>query len=158
MSLWDPAKGGSVENIIKTMVHRTLWCRRELSGGRGGGGGDPSRVFFNLRDFQHAWPSDPEKVLEIGSALSSLPPESRPQGIMFEDQNGRWVIYTNIGLYILSSSFWDHVRGPERKEGKERRGMTHTSHVAVCSVCVCGSMLGSDVRVMGVMGGNDHTL
>ena len=74
MSLWDPAKGGSVENIIKTMVHRTLWCRRELSGGRGGRGGDPSRVFFNLRDFQHAWPSDPEKVLEIVSALSSLPP------------------------------------------------------------------------------------
>ena len=131
MSLWDPAKGGSVENIIKTMVHRTLWCRRELSGGRGGRGGDPSRVFFNLRDFQHAWPSDPEKVLEIVSALSSLPPESRPQGIMFEDQNGRW----------------------ERRE--EERPTPRTSQSAVC---VCGSTLGSDVRVMGVMGGNDHTL
>ena len=48
-------------------------------------------MFFNLRDFQHAWPSDPEKVLEIVAALACLPFESRPQGIMFEDQNGSWV-------------------------------------------------------------------
>jgi isopropylmalate/homocitrate/citramalate synthase len=65
------------------MEQRTKWCRKELHPG--------SRVFFNIRDFQLAWPQNPQRVLEVVEFLAKLPEETRPTGLNFEDQNGSWI-------------------------------------------------------------------
>ena len=82
MAVWGMGAGG-VAAVSAGIEARTIWCRRELS--------PESKVFFNFRDFQHAWPQNPERVLDIVGALAKLPTASRPTGLLYEDQNGSWL-------------------------------------------------------------------
>ena len=81
VNLWD--EGICVPQICKEMCARIQWCRKELH--------PTSKVFFNFRDFQLSWTTNPNRVLAILQFLARLPRQSRPQGIMYEDQNGSWM-------------------------------------------------------------------
>ena len=94
----DPRLQGSrgVAAVAAAIEARTIWCRQEL---------DPqSRAFFNFRDFQHAWPQNPDRVLSIVRALAKLPAASRPTGLLYEDQNGSW-------LPAIMCEATEHMRG-----------------------------------------------
>ena len=80
-SLWDGAHG--VDNIVSNMAAKVEWCRTELS--------PDSRVLFNLRDFQYAWPTNPDRLLAIVERVARLGPGKRPFGLMIEDQNGSYM-------------------------------------------------------------------
>ena len=81
VNLWD--EGICVQQICKEMCARIQWCQKELH--------PTSKVFFNFRDFQISWSTNPNRVLAIIQFLALLPSQSRPQGIMYEDQNGSWM-------------------------------------------------------------------
>ena len=53
------------------------WIRENLS--------PDSRIFVNLRDLPDAMVRKPRRVLKIVNYLSSLPPEERPFGLVFEE-------------------------------------------------------------------------
>jgi len=81
MALWDLPAG--TEALCREMEERVVWCRKELR--------PDSRVLFNLRDFQLAWPTNPDRVLSVVAFLAQLPESTRPFGLCFEDQNGSWL-------------------------------------------------------------------
>lgn len=67
----------NVENICELMLQRMRWVRENLS--------KDSRIFFNLRDFSDAMKMKPKRVFKLVHYLSSLPPEERPFGLLYEE-------------------------------------------------------------------------
>ena len=66
-----------VENICELLLQRMKWVRENLS--------KDSRIFINLRDFFDAMKMKPKRVLKVVHYLSSLPPEERPFGLLYEE-------------------------------------------------------------------------
>lgn len=61
IQLWSSPAG--VQGLCIEMRERVAWCKKHLRA--------DSRVVFNLRDFQLAWPKHPERVLEALRAAST---------------------------------------------------------------------------------------
>lgn len=66
-----------VKNICDLFSQRMKWVRENLS--------KDARIFFNLRDLPDAMSTKPKRIFEVVRYLSSLPPDERPFGIVYEE-------------------------------------------------------------------------
>ena len=66
-----------VKDINKLLSERMEWCRENLS--------KDSKVFINLRDLPDGMIKKPKRIFKVIRYLSSLPPDERPFGLLFEE-------------------------------------------------------------------------
>ncbi|KAJ7385893.1 hypothetical protein OS493_013929 [Desmophyllum pertusum] len=66
-----------VEAINDLLSERMAWIRKHLS--------QDSKVFVNLRDLPDAMIKRPKRIFKVISYLSSLPPNERPFGLVYEE-------------------------------------------------------------------------
>ena len=66
-----------VEAINQLLSERMAWCRENLS--------NDSKIFINIRDLPYAMVKTPKRVFKVIKYLSSLSPEDRPLGFMYEE-------------------------------------------------------------------------
>lgn len=65
-------------NVIKRLLsERMAWCRKNLT--------EDSKIIFNFRDLPDAMIKKPKRIFKIVNYLSSLPPNERPFGLIFEE-------------------------------------------------------------------------
>ena len=67
--------------INKLLSDRMRWIRENLS--------KDSRIFINLRDFPEGMLKKPERIFQVVHYLSSLPPNERPFGLIYEEPTGK---------------------------------------------------------------------
>ena len=66
-----------VAAIKQLLYDRMAWCRENLS--------KDCKILFNLRDLPDGMVKKPRRILKIVNYLSSLPPEERAFGLVFEE-------------------------------------------------------------------------
>ena len=67
--------------INKLLSDRMRWIHKNLS--------KDSRIFINLRDFPEGMLKKPERIFQVVHYLSSLPPNERPFGLIYEEPTGK---------------------------------------------------------------------
>ena len=73
----------TIQDMCLLLLQRMEWTRKELA--------SDARIFINLRDFPDAITHVTERVFTVVSYLSSLPPDKRPFGIIFEEATGKYL-------------------------------------------------------------------
>ena len=66
-----------VAAINRLLSERLAWCRENLS--------KDSKIFINIRDLPAGMATKPKRVFKVVNYLSSLPPNERPFGLLFEE-------------------------------------------------------------------------
>ena len=66
-----------VEAINQLLSERMAWCRENLS--------KDSKIFINIRDLPDGMIKRPKRIFKVVNYLSSLPPNERPFGLVFEE-------------------------------------------------------------------------
>ena len=66
-----------VEAINQLFSERMAWCRKNL--------GKDAKIFLNLRDLPGGMIKNPKRIFKVVKYLSSLPPDERPFGLVFEE-------------------------------------------------------------------------
>ena len=81
------------------------WSRMNLS--------ENTKIFVNLRDFPIAMTKVPEHVFAVVGFLSSLPPEQRPLGILYEEPTGNYLpeevgAWTAAVRKLMNAKGWEN--------------------------------------------------
>jgi len=66
-----------VAAINQLLFERMAWCRKNLS--------NDSKIFINIRDLPNGMAKKPKRIFKVIRYLSSLPPDERPFGLLFEE-------------------------------------------------------------------------
>ena len=66
-----------VAAINQLLSERMAWCRENLS--------EDSKIFINIRDLPAGMKTKPKRIFKVVNYLSSLPPNERPFGLVFEE-------------------------------------------------------------------------
>ena len=66
-----------VAAINQLLSERMAWCRENLS--------KDSKIFFNIRDLPDGMVKKTKRIFKVIRYLSSLPPDERPFGLLFEE-------------------------------------------------------------------------
>ena len=156
----------NVERITKFLSERMEWVRKNLS--------PDSKILFNFRDIADAIINEPKRVFQVVKYLSSLPPNQRPFGLVFEEPTGNY-LPDQLGVWTAA------VRTEMDKCGfqdghllvhiHEKYGLAQVSQLEClvngatgiwCSVCEEGAALGhacSSVTLLNMIRlGNEYVL
>lgn len=169
VDLFDPGINYEIFNvkrITKFLSERMEWVRQNLA--------PDSKIFFNFRDIADAIINEPKRVFQVVKYLSSLPPNQRPFGLVYEeptgnyfpDQLGAWT--AAIRKEMDKCGFED---GQLLVHIHEKWGLAQVSQLEClingatgiwCSVCEEGAALGhacSSVTLLNMIRlGNEHVL
>ena len=63
--------------INELLSERMTWCRKNLA--------EDAKIFINLRDLPDGMIKKPKRIFKVVKYLSSLPPDERPFGLVFEE-------------------------------------------------------------------------
>ena len=85
-------------NLIRKWI---TWCKNNL--------GEQAKIFVSFRDLPDAMPTDSSRVFQVVDFLSSLPPNLRLFGLMFEEPRGK-SLPEEIGTWTkyIRKVMWDN--------------------------------------------------